>query len=310
MQKSDEPGAYVELITTARLTRLTVVLAVATLASGLKLGCGLPQRGLNPCGGVEFEVSPLFICPGEEITVRWTSTPERIPCDEFFDRRDACLGTVPEHISVILGSTPPLFEGRGTMDIDEHEGERSFTLTEDTQVRLTVLRQIKEDVTAFCEPDPYLVQVLDPTLGETGRYVLAFPFGCTAAGGAAGWTPTNIRRGAIASSCVHVQRVTNLSAFPIRLMVERLSDDPDIPPLAIVELEGSGSPADSTLLIDNEFYGVWTAAPLNPEALGPTGCDEGTTGGDVIADPDNGGPIVPPIPDIRLEVTLECVCVN
>jgi hypothetical protein len=297
-----------ELFRSKSVRSLILIPGALLLVSGC-VGCGLERGGLDACSEIDIGLRPRVICPGESVTLSWNVRDARvIPCEQFFDPGfgEGCLGTVDERFSVMLTSDPePVFGGTQLFTGEGASGSTTITPMSDVRIDFNVFRQHTARVRTHCDLETLEVRVLGPSV--TAFEELSFAFGCTAAaGGAPGWGPINIERGEIASSSVSIQRVVNLSAFPIRLTVLRDSPGVSIPPLVTVELAAAGTPGDSTTDIAQEFFGRWSAAPLDPAALGPTGCEgDPAAPGNVTPDP-SAPPLGADQPDIVVSVLLGC----
>ncbi len=275
----------------------------------LYIGCSVETGGLDVCGDVVVAVQPRIICPGENVTISWSSEPALIDCDEFFGIGfgEGCVGPVEENISVLLASDPEAIFGGGlVLSRDGASGSETVTVNDDTAIRISLFRQrTAGSGRLFCDGGATAVQVLDPD--EVAVELLNFEFGCDRGlGGGPGWGAINIEPGEVASSSIRILQVRNLSTFPIQLGLRRDSPDSSIPPLVTVTLGGAGQPTDTTTEIGGPYFGLWSAAPLEPGAFGPSGCESDGPTGDVVAPPGGGGTVIVPRPPIEIQVTLGC----
>lgn len=300
------------LLTRKGLAVVSLAIGAAVATGGLNYaGCNLPRGGLMECGDIEVKVTPRFICPGDPVSLMWeVHDPRIIPCEDFFDLAvgEGCVGTIDESFEVFITSNPePIFDGARFVDRRGATGVETVAISEDTTVEFTVFRRTAENRRVVCVPDSKTVNVLRPESLETFDDELRFTFGCTAGeGGTPGWGAINIERNERASSSVHIQNVRNRTRFAIRLSLQRDTDDLSIPPLVTVDLGALGTPTDTSTAIQDEYFGLWTAVPLSPDPVGPSGCDGTEPNGNVVSPPDGDGTVLVPQPDIVVDVAIGC----
>lgn len=285
------------------LASVCVLALAASMVLGLG-GCDVDRSGF----AINFNdsltsltVRPQIICPGESVNVSWQTSATTIGVDDCDGGSSGviCAGERTLNALVFLTSSPTdLFALPGNrVDSSETTGSRAFM----PEVNTTFTLVAGYEDLGFTRPRERSVRVIRPEDGSVHR-TETFVWGCTSAGGAAGWGDIHYERGEVATDRVRIVSVRNVSGFGIRLLVNR----PELnPPVAYFEFyEGN----DLTEVFNGEYYGEWVASPLAPGAFFYPDCTVPATIPGPLDSVPGTPPISPPVevPSIVLEVTVAC----
>ncbi len=241
------------------------------LALMLTATCTISREGFG-VSAPRMHVSPLYICPGDPVTITWDVAIPTVDCPDTGTIGDL---TCESSYSIYVYSSPPELLEADPVDSNERMGTRVVNPTENVTIRFDALVG-----TTALYPEFYDVKVV-----RTDRFenrLESFLWSCNRAG----WSEVTYAPGELASENVHIRFVRNTSSFRILLTLRREGGtfiQEELPP---------GGTSDA---FAGQYDGTFNAQ-IAPSEIGrfPVPICEPTFQQDGY-------------PNIEIEVTMECV---